>query len=124
MAGIRLVGFNYRAYIVAIAGLGGLLYGIDLGIIAAALPYLDRVIRLTVEQSSMIVAAVLGGTVVSSLMGGLLADWLGRRRMIIASGFLFVASAGIILISRGFLLLFLGRLLQGLSCGTLVLEEG
>jgi MFS family permease len=37
--------------------------------------------------------------------------------MIIASGFLFVASVGIILISRGFLLLFLGRLLQGLSCG-------
>ena len=37
--------------------------------------------------------------------------------MIIASGFLFVVSVGLILISRGFLLLFLGRLLQGLSCG-------
>jgi sugar porter (SP) family MFS transporter len=117
MTGVRLAGRNYAVYIVAIAGLGGLLYGIDLGIIAAALPYLDSVIRLTVEQSSIIVAAVLGGSVISSIVGGLLADWLGRRKMIIASGLLFVASVAIILISHGFLLLFLGRLLQGLSCG-------
>jgi MFS family permease len=117
MGTIRLAGRNYGVYVVAIAGLGGLLYGIDLGIIAAALPYLDSVIRLTVVQSSIIVAAVLGGSVISSLVGGLLADWLGRRRMIIASGFLFVASIGLILISRDFFLLLLGRLLQGLSCG-------
>jgi MFS family permease len=117
MATFAPAGRNYGSYIIAIAGLGGLLYGIDLGIIAAALPYLDAVIRLTVAQSSMIVAAVLGGSVVSSLVGGLLADWLGRRKMIIASGLLFVASVGLILISRGFLLLLLGRLLQGLSCG-------
>src|SRR5215472_8185140 len=111
MRTIRLAGRIYGAYIIAISGLGGLLYGIDLGIIAAALPYLDSVIRLTVEQSSIIVAAVLGGSVISSLAGGLLADWLGRRKMIIASGFLFVASIGLILISRDFFLLLTGRLL-------------
>lgn len=117
MGAVRIAGRFYGLYIVAIAGMGGLLYGIDLGIIAAALPYLGSVIRLSVEQSSIIVAAVLGGSVISSLVGGLLADWLGRRKMIIASGFLFVASVAIILISRGFVVLLIGRLLQGLSCG-------
>ena len=68
---------SYDLYIIAIAGLRGMPYGIDLGIIAAVLPYLDSVIRLTVEQSSFVVAAVLGGSVLSSLVGGLLADWLG-----------------------------------------------
>ena len=81
MGGATLAGRNYGLCIIAIAGLGGLLYGIDLGIIAAALPYLDSVIRLTVEQSSIIVAAVLGGSVVSSLVGGLLADVVVEQRI-------------------------------------------
>jgi len=117
MAGIKLAGRDYCIYIIVIAGLGGLLYGIDIGVIAAALPYLGSVISLTVAQSSIIVAAVLGGSIIGSLLGGLLADWLGRRKMILASGFLFLVSVWLILISRGFLLLFLGRLLQGVSCG-------
>ena len=115
MTGIKLAGRDYCIYIIVIAGLGGLLYGIDIGVIAAALPYLGSVISLTVAQSSIIVAAVLGGSIIGSLLGGLLADWLGRRKMILASGFLFLVSVWLILISRGFLLLFLGRLLQGVS---------
>ena len=113
----RLSTAAYGRFIVVIAGFGGLLYGIDIGIIAAALLYVSKTISLSVQQTSFIVAAVLGGSMISSLAAGLLADWFGRRRMMIASGFLFVTSLGLILVSHGFRLLFLGRLLQGLSCG-------
>ena len=113
----RLSTAAYGRFIVVIAGFGGLLYGIDIGVIAAALLYLSKTISLSVQQTSFVVAAVLGGSMISSLGAGLLADWFGRRRMMIASGFLFVTSVGLILISHGFALLFLGRLLQGLSCG-------
>ena len=113
----RLSTAAYGRFIVVIAGFGGLLYGIDIGVIAAALLYLSKTISLTVQQTSLIVAAVLGGSMISSLAAGLLADWFGRRRMMIASGFLFVSSLGLILISHGFALLFFGRLLQGFSCG-------
>src|ERR1700676_3705892 len=98
MAGFKLNSVNYGRFLIVIASFGGLLYGIDLGIIAAALPYVSNTISLTVEQTSIIVAAVLGGSVVSSLVGGLLADWVGRRKMMIASGLLFIASVGLILI--------------------------
>lgn len=108
---------GYGRFLIVIAGFGGLLYGIDIGIIAAALLYVSKTIDLSVEQTSIIVAAVLGGSMISSLVTGILADWFGRRKMMIASGFLFVASVGLILISHGFTLLFVGRLLQGLSCG-------
>ncbi len=109
----------YSRYLLLVSGLGGLLYGIDVGIIAAALLYLDRTIHLSLQQTSAIVAAVLAGGVISSLAGGLLADIFGRRRMMILSGLCFLASIGIIVLSQSFLPLLLGRLLQGMSGGIL-----
>ena len=49
----------YGRFLIFVAGLGGLLYGIDVGIITDALLYLDKTISLSVEQTSLIVAAVL-----------------------------------------------------------------
>ena len=99
--------------------MGGLLYGIDVGIIAAALLYLEKTINLTVGETSIIVAAVLGGSMFSSLVAGILADWFGRKTMLVVSGLMFVASVGLIVISQAFLPLFLGRLLQGMSGGVI-----
>ena len=110
---------NYGRFLLLISGLGGLLYGIDVGIIAAALLYLGKTIDLSVAQTSAIVAAVLGGGVLSSLAGGLLADLYGRRRMMLFSGLTFLGSVGIIVLSQSFLPLLLGRLLQGMSGGIL-----
>ncbi len=101
------------------SGLGGLLYGADIGIIAAALLYLSKTIDLSLEQTSLVVAAVLGGSMFSSLAAGLLADWLGRRKMTIVSGLMFLASIVVIVTSHGFTGLFLGRLLQGMSGGVI-----
>lgn len=110
---------RYGRFLIVIAGFGGLLYGIDIGIISAALLYLSKTVQLTVEQTSVIVAAVLGGSMLSSLIAGVLADWFGRRRMMIASGLLFVLSVGLIVLSQSFATLFLGRLLQGISGGVI-----
>ncbi len=112
-------GVLYTRFLIFIAGLGGLLYGIDVGIIAAALLYLSKTIDLTVGQTSIIVAAVLGGSMVSSPVAGFLADGFGRKRMMIVSGLMFVTSVGLIVLSQGFASLFLGRLLQGMSGGVI-----
>jgi MFS transporter, SP family, solute carrier family 2 (myo-inositol transporter), member 13 len=115
----RLSVTGYGRLVLGIAGLGGLLYGVDLGIIAAALLYLSKTINLTVAQTSELVAAVLGGSMVSSLIAGLLADWLGRKKMMIFSGLMFVASVGLIVVSQSFAVLMTGRLLQGMSGGVI-----
>jgi len=109
----------YGRFLLFIAGLGGLLYGIDVGIITAALLYLDKTINLSIEQTSILVAAVLGGGMASSLVAGVLADWFGRKTMMVVSGFMFVSSVGLIVISQGFVPLLVGRLLQGMSGGVI-----
>ena len=112
--------FNMR-YLLFIAGLGGLLYGIDVGIIAGALPYLESSAsvawKLSAQQLSFVVAAVLLGSVLSSLFAGMLSDLFGRKSIMIISGVLFTLSIPIIALASGYAPLLYGRLLQGISGG-------
>src|SRR6267143_5821233 len=107
----------YNRFLLLVAGLGGLLYGVDVGIIAGALPYLEATSGLNAGQLSIVVAAVLLGSVISTLFAGLLADWLGRKTLMTLSGIFFVASIPMIALSHGYQPLVLGRLLQGVSAG-------
>lgn len=109
---------RYALYLMVMAGLGGLLYGIDVGVIAAALPYIEKTSSYTPQEISIVVAAVLAGSVLSSLFAGMLAEWLGRRNVIIISALLFTLSIPVICFSAGsFIMLMSGRILQGASAG-------
>lgn len=113
----------YNRFLLLVAGLGGLLYGIDVGIIMGALPYLQATFTLpdhsllSAQQDSFIVAAFLLGTVFSTLFAGALADWLGRRTVMSLSGILFVLSIPLIALAHNYSLLVGGRILQGFSGG-------
>ncbi|HXP40946.1 MAG TPA: MFS transporter [Candidatus Acidoferrales bacterium] len=108
---------GYNRLLLLVAGLGGLLYGVDVGIIAGALPYLEATSGLNAGQLSTVVAAVLLGSVISTLFAGALADWMGRKLLMTLSGVLFVVSIPVIALSHGYEPLILGRLLQGISAG-------
>src|SRR5258705_10798578 len=60
----------YNRFLLIVSGLGGLLYGVDVGIISGALPYLEATSKLNAGQLSFIVAAVLLGSVISTLFAG------------------------------------------------------
>jgi len=108
---------TYNRILLFVAGLGGLLYGVDVGIISGALPYLEATSGLNAGQLSFIVAAVLLGSVISTLFAGVLADWMGRRMLMTLSGILFIVSIPMIALSHGYGPLVFGRLLQGVSGG-------
>lgn len=107
----------YNRFLLIVAGLGGLLYGVDVGIIAGALPYLEATSGLNRSQLSIVVAAVLLGSVFSTLFAGLLADWMGRKALMGLSGVMFVISIPMIALAHGYEPLVFGRLLQGTSAG-------
>jgi MFS family permease len=108
---------GYNRFLLLVAGFGGLLYGVDVGIIGGALPYLEATSGLNAGQLSIIVAAVLLGSVISTLFAGMLADWMGRKPLMTLSGIAFVVSIPIIALAHGYGPLFFGRLLQGISGG-------
>ena len=116
---------GYNRFLLLVAGLGGLLYGVDVGIISGVLTYLQDTFtlpdgsHLTAEQISFIVAAVYLGTIISTLFAGMLADLLGRRMMMSLSGVLFVVSVPMIAMAHTYWLLVGGRLLQGISVGAI-----
>ena len=113
---------GYAKYLLIMAGLGGLIYGIDVGVIAAALPYIRNTSNYSGLQLGFIVGAVLWGSVLSSLFAGSLAEFFGRKKIIIASAFCFFISIPVICFSGlfdggNFILLTIGRTLQGASAG-------
>lgn len=109
---------RYAKYLLVMAGLGGLLYGIDVGVINAALPYIENTSTYTPSQLSVVVAAVLFGSVVSSLFAGALTEAIGRKKVILLSALCFSASIPIICFSNNsFGMLMGGRILQGGSAG-------
>lgn len=109
----------YNRFLLLVAGLGGLLYGIDIGIIDPALGYLGKTISMTEENKSVIVAAVLGGSMFASVIAGFFADLLGRKLMMLVSAVMFVASVAVIFTSQTYVPLLMGRLLQGMSGGVI-----
>jgi SP family myo-inositol transporter-like MFS transporter 13 len=107
----------YNRFLLLVAGLGSLLYGVNVGPIGGELPYLEATSKLTGNQLSIIVAAVLLGSVFWTLFAGLPADWISRKPLMVISGAVFVLSILVIALSQSYGALFLGRVLQGVSGG-------
>ena len=76
---------GYHCFLLRVAGLGGLLYGVEAGIIAGLPPYLEVTFNevaagqtLNASQLSFIVAAVLPGSVIARWFAGRWAEKLKR----------------------------------------------
>jgi len=113
---------GYAKFLLIMAGLGGLLYGVDVGVIAAALPYIERTSTFNQTEIGWIVGMALWGSLPSSLVAGLLAEWFGRKKMIIASALLFLISIPVICVSGffeggNFWMMVGGRAMQGAAAG-------
>ncbi len=113
---------RYAKFLLIMAGLGGLLYGVDVGVIAAALPYIERTSTFDQNEIGWIVGMALWGSLPSSMIAGLLAEWFGRKKMIVVSALLFLVSIPVICASGfyeggNFWMMVGGRGLQGAAAG-------
>ncbi len=79
--------------IASIAATGGLLFGFDTGVISGAIPYLQDYFEITDSQVENITALGLIGAVVGALLTGRITDYLGRKKVILASAFVFATGA-------------------------------
>ncbi|MEN8157224.1 MAG: sugar porter family MFS transporter [Bacteroidota bacterium] len=79
--------------IASIAATGGLLFGFDTGVISGAIPYLQNYFEITDSQIETVTALGLIGAVVGALFTGRITDYLGRKKVILASAFIFATGA-------------------------------
>ena len=108
-------GFLFRVSL--IAGLGGVLYGFDMGIIAAALIFVKKSFSLSTRLQEMVVSIVLVGAMAGAIVGGSIADRIGRKTTLIWGGVLFVVGSLLALWSPNVGILILARGLLGVAIG-------
>ena len=101
----------------AIAGLGGLLFGYDTGVIAGALLFITPDFDLSSFESGLVVGAVPIGAVVGAAFAGRLSDAYGRRILIIASSIVFFFGSIICAAAPGTAVLVVARMALGVAIG-------
>lgn len=104
-------------FIAGLVSLGGILYGYDVGVISGALLFVRNSIQLTDAQLSLIGGGMFWGGLVGTFIAGPLADWFGRRFIIITSSLAVIIGVSLILIAHTFTELFIARLLLGTGIG-------
>jgi sugar porter (SP) family MFS transporter len=100
-----------------IAGLGGILYGFDMGVIAAALIFVRDSFHLSTVMQEVLVISVLVGVMIGALIGGTVADRIGRRKTLIWGAILFIAGSILAPLSPNVYVLFIARGLLGVAVG-------
>ncbi|XP_059668830.1 probable inositol transporter 2 [Cornus florida] len=102
------------------AGIGGLLFGYDTGVISGALLYIrddfKSVDKETVLQESIVSMAV-AGAIIGAAFGGWLNDRYGRRTAILIADFLFFIGAVVMASAPNPAVLIVGRVFVGLGVG-------
>jgi MFS transporter, SP family, galactose:H+ symporter len=101
----------------AIAGLGGLLFGYDTGVIAGALLFIKTDFALSSFEQGLVVAAVPIGAVGGAAIAGPAADTYGRRLMILIAAGVFILGALASAASPGVEVLVVARIVIGVAIG-------
>ena len=101
----------------AFAGLGGLLFGYDTGVISGAQLFFQNDFSLSTFALEEMVAAGLAGAAAGALFGGRLADIFGRRTLLIFTALIFAAGAILCAIAASSAVLFCGRVIVGVGIG-------
>lgn len=101
-----------------ISTLGGLLFGYDTGVISGALLYMKADLGLTSFTEALVVSSLLfPGAALGALLGGKLADRLGRKGSLLVCACLFLGGALTCATAPGVAVMVLGRVLLGFGVG-------
>jgi MFS transporter, SP family, major inositol transporter len=109
---------RFLVKLTVISTLGGLLFGYDTGVISGALLYMGEDLNLTPLSEAVVVSSLLfPGAAFGALLGGRLADALGRRGALFVCAVLFLFGALITAVAPTVIIMVIGRVLLGFGVG-------
>lgn len=107
-----------RAFLICgLASLAGLMFGLDIGVIAGALDFIRKAFNLGDLAQGWIVSVMTIGAAVGAASAGTVSYQLGRKKSLLIGAVLFVAGALLCSLAPSVTVLLIGRALLGLAIG-------
>jgi len=118
----RQVSYNIKFVwlICIVAAMGGLLFGYDWVVVGGAKAFYEPFFEITDDTPlirGIAMSSALFGCIIGAIVSGMLADKLGRKRLLISSGLLFTISAIGTGLSWSFLSYNIARIVGGIGIG-------
>lgn len=104
-------------FIAVSAALAGLLFGLDIGVIAGALPFITDHFSLTSHQQEWVVSSMMLGAALGALCNGWVSHRLGRKYSLMVGAVLFILGSLGSAFATSLDLLLLFRVLLGVAVG-------
>ena len=99
------------------AAVAGLLFGLDIGVIAGALPFLTDHFSLSSRAQEWVVSSMMLGAALGSLFNGWLSHRLGRKYSLLAGAILFIAGSLGSAFATNLEVLLFARVILGVAVG-------
>lgn len=114
----RSTPLNRQALLVCfLAALAGLLFGLDMGVIAGALPFLAQEFQLSSHQQEIVVSIMMFGAALGAFGSGPMSSSLGRRKSLLLGAILFIIGSIGCAFAANMEVLAISRLVLGLAVG-------
>ena len=107
----------YLLITVCISATCGLLFGFDTSIIAGASPFIQTEFNASNFQLEMVVSSCVLGALFGALLSGKLSDNLGRKKVLIITGLIFILGTVIAALAYSIEHLITGRFILGFAVG-------
>lgn len=104
-------------FVCFLAALAGLLFGLDIGVIAGALPFIADEFNVTAHQQEWIVSSMMFGAAVGAVGSGWMSSSLGRKKSLMIGAVLFVIGSLWSAMAPNPEMLIVARVLLGLAVG-------
>jgi sugar porter (SP) family MFS transporter len=105
------------AVIATVAATGGLLFGFDTGVISGAIPFFQKAFDIGNDWIEIITTSGLVGAVIGAMFSGRIADNIGRKKVILAAGIIFIIGAIWSGASTSAMMLVFARFFLGIAIG-------
>lgn len=103
--------------IASIAAISGLLFGLDLGVISGALPFIHSQMNLNTMQEGWVASSVLFGAALGAIISSYTSFIYGRRNSLILSSLVFAIASLVSASANTFSVLIIARVALGISVG-------